>query len=146
MERTGKVTPIIQCKELCKNFTTKNTSLDVLENLNIDVEENEFVVLLGPGQCGKTTLMNIIAGIQQPTSGQVLFKGEPITGPNPKLGVVYQTTGLFPWFTVMKNVDFGPRMKHMPKKERLEKAQHFIDLVGLKGFEKSYPVHLSGGM
>lgn len=146
MERAGQVTPIIQCKDLCKNFTTKNTSLDVLENLNIDVEENEFVVLLGPGQCGKTTLMNIIAGIQPSTSGRVLFKGAPITGPNPKLGVVYQTTGLFPWFTVMKNVNFGPRMKHMPKKERLAKAQYYIDLVGLKGFEKSYPVHLSGGM
>ena len=129
MERTGQVTPVIQCKNICKTFTTKDNSLEVLRDFNLDVKENEFVVLLGPGQCGKTTLMNIIAGIQSATSGEVLFEGEKITKPNPKLGVVYQTTGLFPWFTVMKNVDFGPRMKHMPKAEREKKAQHFIDLV-----------------
>ena len=146
MERTGQVTPVIQCKNICKTFTTKDNSLEVLRDFNLDVKENEFVVLLGPGQCGKTTLMNIIAGIQSATSGEVLFEGEKITKPNPKLGVVYQTTGLFPWFTVMKNVDFGPRMKHMPKAERQKKAQHFIDLVGLTGFENAFPIKLSGGM
>lgn len=146
MERTGQVTPVIQCKNICKTFTTKDNSLEVLRDFNLDVKENEFVVLLGPGQCGKTTLMNIIAGIQGATSGEVLFEGEAITKPNPKLGVVYQTTGLFPWFTVMKNVDFGPRMKHMPKAEREKKAQHFIDLVGLTGFENAFPIKLSGGM
>lgn len=146
MERTGQVTPVIQCKNICKTFTTKDNSLEVLRDFNLDVKENEFVVLLGPGQCGKTTLMNIIAGIQSATSGEVLFEGEAITKPNPKLGVVYQTTGLFPWFTVMKNVDFGPRMRHMPKAEREKKAQHFIDLVGLTGFENAFPIKLSGGM
>lgn len=146
MERTGQVKPVIQCKNICKTFTTKDNSLEVLRDFNLDVKENEFVVLLGPGQCGKTTLMNIIAGIQNATSGEVLFEGEKITKPNPKLGVVYQTTGLFPWFTVMKNVDFGPRMKHMPKAERQAKAQHFIDLVGLTGFENAFPIKLSGGM
>lgn len=146
MERTGQVTPVIQCKNICKTFTTKDNSLEVLRDFNLDVKENEFVVLLGPGQCGKTTLMNIIAGIQSATSGEVLFEGEKITKPNPKLGVVYQTTGLFPWFTVMKNVDFGPRMKHMLKAEREKKAQHFIDLVGLTGFENAFPIKLSGGM
>ena len=146
MERTGQVKPVIQCKNICKTFTTKDNSLEVLRDFNLDVKENEFVVLLGPGQCGKTTLMNIIAGIQSSTSGEVLFEGEKITKPNPKLGVVYQTTGLFPWFTVMKNVDFGPRMKHMPKAERQKKAQHFIDLVGLTGFENAFPIKLSGGM
>ena len=146
MERTGQVTPVIQCKNICKTFTTKDNSLEVLRDFNLDVKENEFVVLLGPGQCGKTTLMNIIAGIQSATSGEVLFEGEKLTKPNPKLGVVYQTTGLFPWFTVMKNVDFGPRMKHMPKAEREKKAQHFIDLVGLTGFENAFPIKLSGGM
>ena len=146
MERTGQVTPVIQCKNICKTFTTKDNSLEVLRDFNLDVKENEFVVLLGPGQCGKTTLMNIIAGIQSATYGEVLFEGEKITKPNPKLGVVYQTTGLFPWFSVMKNGDFGPRMKHMPKAEREKKAQHFIDLVGLTGFENAFPIKLSGGM
>lgn len=146
MEHSGKIKPIIQCKDICKTFSTKETSLEVLRDFSLDVKENEFVVLLGPGQCGKTTLMNIIAGIEPSTSGEVIFEEEAITRPNPKLGMVYQTTGLFPWFTVMKNVDFGPRMKHMPAKERREKAQYFIDLVGLTGFENSYPIKLSGGM
>lgn len=146
MEHSGKINSVIQCKDICKTFSTKQTSLEVLRNFNLDVKENEFVVLLGPGQCGKTTLMNIIAGLEPATAGEVLFQGETVTKPNPSIGMVYQTTGLFPWFTVMKNVDFGPRMKHMPKKERLQKAQHFIDLVGLTGFENSYPIKLSGGM
>lgn len=146
MEHSGKIKPIIQCRDICKTFQTKETSLEVLRNFSLDVMENEFVVLLGPGQCGKTTLMNIIAGIEPSTSGEVIFEEEPITRPNPKLGMVYQTTGLFPWFSVMKNVDFGPRMKHMPKAERQKKAQYFIDLVGLTGFENSYPIKLSGGM
>jgi len=146
MERSGKIKPIIQCSHIGKTFKTKETSLEVLRDFSLQVQENEFVVLLGPGQCGKTTLMNIIAGIEPATTGEVIFEDEPITRPNPKLGMVYQTTGLFPWFTVMKNVDFGPRMKRMPAKERQEKAQYFIDLVGLTGFENSYPIKLSGGM
>lgn len=148
MENTGAIKnqPIIACENICKTFVTKKNSLEVLRNLSINIAENEFVVLLGPGQCGKTTLVNIIAGIESASSGRVLYRGTPITKPNPKLGVVYQTTALFPWFTVMKNVDFGPRMKHMSKKERLKKAQYFIDLVGLQGFEHAFPVKLSGGM
>lgn len=146
MESAREVTPIIQCRGLCKTFKTKQTELEVLRDFNLDVKENEFVVLLGPGQCGKTTLMNMIAGLEMSTGGEVVFEGKTITQANPRMGMVYQTTGLFPWFTVMKNVDFGPRMKRMPKKEREAKAQHFIDLVGLTGFENSYPIKLSGGM
>jgi NitT/TauT family transport system ATP-binding protein/sulfonate transport system ATP-binding protein len=148
VENTGAIKnqPIIVCDNICKTFVTKNQKLEVLRNLSISVSENEFVVLLGPGQCGKTTLVNIIAGIEPATSGNVLFRNSPVTKPNPKLGVVYQTTALFPWFTVMKNVDFGPRMKHIQKKERKKKAQYFIDLVGLQGFEYAFPVKLSGGM
>lgn len=146
MEHTGQVNSMITCRNIGKTFSTKKTSLEVLQKFDLDVKENEFVFLLGPGQCGKTTLMNIIAGLEPPTAGEVLFQGEKVTKPNPGIGMVYQTTGLFPWFTVMKNVDFGPRMKHMPKQERRKKAQHFIDLVGLTGFENSYPIKLSGGM
>ena len=148
MENTGAIKnqPIIVCDKVCKTFVTKKNSLEVLRDLSINVAENEFVVLLGPGQCGKTTLVNIIAGIESATSGNVLYRDIQITEPNPKLGVVYQTTALFPWFTVMKNVDFGPRMKRMPKKERIEKAMYFINLVGLQGFEHAFPVKLSGGM
>ncbi len=146
MERTGKIGPVIECCNVGKIFATKKTSLEVLRDLSLQVWENEFVVLLGPGQCGKTTLMNMIAGTEPTEIGQILFNGEPITKPNSRLGVVYQTTGLFPWYTVRKNVDFGPRMKHMPKDERQKKTQYYIDLVGLTGFEDAYPNQLSGGM
>jgi NitT/TauT family transport system ATP-binding protein/sulfonate transport system ATP-binding protein len=148
LENSGDINNmhIIKCEQVCKIFVSKNTKLEVLRELSIDVTENEFVVLLGPGQCGKTTLVNMIAGLENITSGQILYRDVPITKPNPKLGVVYQTTAVFPWFSVMKNVDFGPRMKNMSKKERMEKAQYFIDLVGLQGFEKAFPVKLSGGM
>jgi NitT/TauT family transport system ATP-binding protein/sulfonate transport system ATP-binding protein len=137
---------VIKCEQVCKTFVSKNTRLEVLRDLSVDVAENEFVALLGPGQCGKTTLVNMIAGLESITSGQILYRDVPITKPNPRLGVVYQTTAVFPWFSVQKNVDFGPRMKHMPKKERMEKTQYFINLVGLQGFEKAFPVKLSGGM
>ncbi|MCD8351186.1 MAG: ABC transporter ATP-binding protein [Planctomycetaceae bacterium] len=147
MENPGTVdTPVIACRDVAKTFATQKTSLEVLRNLSLEVRDNEFVVLLGPGQCGKTTLVNMIAGLEKTTAGSILYRGQPISGPNPRLGVVYQTTALFPWFTVMKNVDFGPRMKRMSRIQRLERAQYFINLVGLQGFENAYPVKLSGGM
>ncbi len=151
MENSGAVgalppAAVIECGKVSKTFVSGKNRLEVLRDLSLTVRENEFVVLLGPGQCGKTTLVNMVAGLEKVTSGQILYRGTPVTEPNPKLGVVYQTTALFPWFSVMKNVDFGPRMKGMPRAERRRKAQYFIDLVGLTGFEKAYPVKLSGGM
>lgn len=146
MENSREMSPVIQCRHIGKTFATKTTELEVLRDFSLDVRENEFVVLLGPGQCGKTTLINIIAGLEPASTGEVLFEGKPVLAPNSKMGMVYQTTGLFPWFTVMGNVDFGPRMKRMPKHARMDKAQHFIDLVGLTGFENAYPIKLSGGM
>lgn len=102
--------------------------------------------MFGPGQCGKTTLINVLSGLEQPTKGEVYVNGKLVTGPDPDLGVVYQTTALFPWLTVMGNVAFGPESRGMPKKEAAKKAEYFIELVGLKGNEKRYPVQLSGGM
>lgn len=144
--RTIDENPILECRHICKVFSTPNSRLEVLKDLSLSVRKNEFVVILGPGQCGKTTLVNIMAGLDHATSGEVMFHGNAVTEPNPKLGVVYQTTALFPWFTVQKNVDFGLRMKHVEAEERTARAQYFIDLVGLTGFEKSFPIKLSGGM
>ncbi|MBQ8390763.1 MAG: ABC transporter ATP-binding protein, partial [Oscillibacter sp.] len=111
-----------------------------------NVYENEFVVLFGPGQCGKSTILNLISGLEKPTGGEIIVSGEKVTGPSPKRGMVYQTTNLFMWYTVMQNVEFGPKMQGVAKKERRERAQKYIDLVGLNGFEKHFPVKLSGGM
>lgn len=146
MESNRNLTPFIQLKDVSKTYYRDNTFNEVIDNIALDVYENEFVVLFGPGQCGKSTLINLIAGLEQPSTGEVLVAGKKVTGPDPKRGVVYQTTALFPFFTVTGNVEFGPRALGVAKHERRKRAQKYIDLVGLKGFENSFPNQLSGGM
>lgn len=148
MERTGQVTPVpvIQCKGIEKTFVSDRQENHVIGGIDLDVQENEFLVLFGPGQCGKTTLLNIMAGLEAPTAGEVLVGGEKREGPSPDRGVVYQTTALFPWLTVLGNVEYGPKARGVDKKTRREKARYYIDLVGLQGFENAYPIKLSGGM
>ena len=148
MEHHGGVTgsPIISLRDVGKTYMSEHKTNEVVRGVDLEVAENEFVVLFGPGQCGKTTLLNLIAGLQLPTAGEVTVDGKKVTAPGPDRGVVYQTTALFPFCTVMGNVEFGPKSRHLPKKERRERAQYFIDLVGLTGFEKSFPNRLSGGM
>ncbi len=137
---------IIECKDLKKSFETSKGDFEVLGNLNLKVRENEFLVLFGPGQCGKTTIINLIAGLEPATSGVVIEDGEVVTEAGPARGVVYQSVALFPWLTVMGNVEYGPKMQGVNKEKRQKKAQKYIDLVGLNGFENTFPVKLSGGM
>ena len=148
MEHHGGVnkTPIISLDHVSKTYLSVHKTNEVVRDVSLDVQENEFVVLFGPGQCGKTTLINLIAGLQLPTSGEVKVDGKTVTAPGPDRGVVYQTTALFPFCTVMGNVEFGPKSRGIPKKQRRERAQYFIKLVGLEGFENTYPNRLSGGM
>lgn len=131
---------------LYKTFPTPKGTFEVLKDLTFDVNENEFLVIFGPGQCGKTTLLNVLAGLEPATAGAVTHNGQPVQEPSPTRAVVYQTMALFPWMTVQGNVGFSQKVRKVPKAERLEKTQRFIDLVGLTGFEKSFPVQLSGGM
>ena len=136
MEQNGRIEkPVISMKQVVKRFESAGRVKEVVDPFNLDVRENEFVVLFGPGQCGKTTLINLIAGLELPSEGEIWVDGRKVEAPGPDRGVVYQTTALFPFCTVMGNVEFGR-----------ERAQYFIDLVGLQGFEKSYPNQLSGGM
>lgn len=148
MDDTRKV--IVECSNLCKTFYAKNRKQnevnEVVRDLNLEVRENEFVVLFGPGQCGKTTILNLLAGLEPYTGGELKVNGQKVDGPKSDRGMVYQTTALFPWMSVMKNVSFGPRMQGVKKQEWKKRAQYYIDLVGLTGFEDSYPVKLSGGM
>jgi ABC-type nitrate/sulfonate/bicarbonate transport system ATPase subunit len=146
MERTGSLEYVLQAKNITKTFVTERETTHVVKQFDIDVKRNEFVVLFGPGQCGKTTLLKILAGLQEPSSGQVFLNGEEVSEPGPARGYVFQSLAIFPWLTVMGNVEYGPKMAGMGKKERREKAQHYIDLVGLNGFENHYPVKISGGM
>lgn len=148
MEQSGNVKTILECRNVSKEFDAydKSGKTEVLRDISFSVKENEFLVLFGPGQCGKTTLINVLAGLESATSGEVIENGKKVTKPAPERGVVYQKTALFPWLSVMGNVEFGPRVRGQDKKTRRETAKHYIDLVGLSGFEKSYPSQLSGGM
>ena len=117
-----------------KTYMSVHKSNEVVRDVSLDVAENEFVVLFGPGQCGKTTMINLIAGLQLPTTGEVYVDGKKVEAPGPDRGVVYQTTALFPFCTVMGNVEFGPKSRGVDKKTRRERAPYFIALVGLQGF------------
>ncbi len=117
-----------------------------VQDFSLQVNEGEFVCLLGASGCGKTTMLNLFAGFIQPTQGRVLLHGEPITRIEPRCGVVFQSYALFPWKTVQGNVEFGLRMQRVAAAERRRRAAHFIELVKLRGFERHYPAELSGGM
>jgi NitT/TauT family transport system ATP-binding protein/sulfonate transport system ATP-binding protein len=131
-------------KNLSKTFYMKDKTVDVLKDINIKVKENEFLVILGPGQCGKTVLLNILSGLDKPTGGEITFTdGRPKMG---DLGIVFQKYALFPWKTVMGNVEINQKLKGVDKKTRQKAASEYINLVGLKGFENSLPKQLSGGM
>lgn len=137
---------MIECVNLKKTFETSRGSVPVVDDVTLSVRENELLVLFGPGQCGKSTMINCMAGLESVTGGTVKVDGKLVTKPGPDRGVVYQRMALFPWLTVMGNVEYGPKVRGIPKKERRELAQHYIDLVGLTGFEDRFPNQLSGGM
>ncbi len=136
----------LHIENITKKFPLKNDTLSVVDGISLDVYDNEFLVLLGPGHCGKSVLLNILAGLMHPTGGTIELDGKPVTGTDPRIGMVFQKWSLLPWKTVMENTEIGPKFRGVDKKTRREKAQEYIDLVGLRGFENSYPSQLSGGM
>src|SRR5690606_5299791 len=117
-----------------------------LENVSLSIGEREFVALLGPSGCGKSTLLYLIGGFLPIEKGSITVDGKPVSGPGPDRGIVFQSFALFPWKTVRANVLYGLEKLGLPRKEQMERAQAFIDLVGLHGFEDSFPSQLSGGM
>ncbi|SDR24254.1 ABC transporter ATP-binding protein [Thermostaphylospora chromogena] len=118
-----------------------------LDGVDLDVREGEFLTLVGPSGCGKSTLLDLIAGLAPPSAGEILIDGAPVTGPGLDRGVVFQQYALFPWRTALANVAFGLEAKpSVTKAERTERARHYLELVGLRGFEDRYPHELSGGM
>ncbi len=119
---------------------------EALVPISLRVADNDFITILGPSGCGKSTLLRIVAGLDTPTAGRVLLDGAPVTGPGVDRGMVFQSYTLFPWLTVRENVCFGLRERGMPAAQQQEVARHWIDKVGLAGFERHYPKMLSGGM
>ena len=131
---------------ISKTFFSDKGYFTAIKDVSFDVNDSEFLVILGPGRCGKTVLLNIIAGLEQQTEGKVVYNGREWKGVNPEISMVFQKLALMPFKTVMENVELGLKFRGMSKVQRREIAQHYIELVGLKGFEKSYPTQLSGGM
>ena len=139
--------PLISVRSLSKSFPGQGgRALPVLDDINLDVPEGEFVALLGRSGSGKSTLLRCIAGLIAPTQGEVLFRGKPLTGTNRETSMVFQTFALMPWLTVQQNVELGLEARSVPLAERTERALRAIDIVGLDGYESAFPKELSGGM
>ncbi|MHA7966343.1 ABC transporter ATP-binding protein [Paenibacillus sp. CAU 1782] len=122
------------------------TPTETLRGIDLTIQDGEFLSILGPSGCGKSTLLEILAGLQTPTSGEVSFDGKALKGPGIERGVVFQDPSLYPWRTVLKNIELGLELRGVERRERREAAQRYVDLVGLGGFEQKYPHQLSGGM
>ena len=142
----GEILTKLKIDNVVKEYVGIKGKTVALNGVSLDIKENEYICVVGPSGCGKFTLLNIIAGLLEPTSGAVYLDGKKIEGTGVERGVVFQGYALFPWRTVLKNVMFGLEMKRMPKAQAEEIAKKYIKAVGLEGFEHSYPKELSGGM
>ncbi len=137
---------ILSFKDVWKVFPQDKTELVAVKEFNLEVEDREFICILGPSGCGKTTLLRMIAGLESISRGSIELNGKAIQGPGSDRGMVFQDFGLFPWRTVVKNIEFGLEIRGISPQEREKTSQKYVDLVGLKGFERSHPNELSGGM
>jgi len=127
-------------------FYDAQERLHALHEVSFDIDHGEFVSIVGPSGCGKSTLLKIIAGLDTPSSGEVRLQGGLVHGPHSKISMVFQAFGLFPWRTVLENVEYGLEMRKSPKKERVEISEQYLEMMGLGGCEHMYPKQLSGGM
>jgi NitT/TauT family transport system ATP-binding protein len=138
--------PILVVDDIVKNFATPDGVVTALDHVSLTVNPGEFVGVIGPSGCGKSTLFNIIGGLLDGYEGRVQVAGEEVRGPHPSIGMIFQEESTFPWRTVIDNVAFPLEIAGMAKAERYQRARHFVELVGLDGFERRYPAELSGGM
>jgi len=137
---------LLEVCDVTKVFHSSSTSIVAVNHLNLSVAEKEFLCIVGPVGCGKTTLIDMIAGFEKPTEGNIIFRGKEIRGPGSDRGVVFQDDALFPWMTVMQNIEFGLRLQRLPRNESNEIAERYLHLVGLDDFVHMRPHELSGGM
>jgi NitT/TauT family transport system ATP-binding protein len=137
---------LIQLDSVTKVFPSRTGDIVAVRDFSYAIHPGEVVTLVGASGCGKTTILNMVAGFLSPTSGSILLEGRPIIKVEPRCGMIFQSYALFPWLTVWKNVEFGPKINGVSKKVRHEEAKKYIKMVGLEGFEHAYPGELSGGM
>jgi len=142
------MTPLVAFRDVQKTYRSLQGVDDMaVEHFDVEIEAGEFFCLLGPSGCGKTTVLKMLAGFEAPTAGEILMQGRPVTGASRDRGVVFQgDDSLYGWLTAVENVEFGLRMRHVPKAARRERAMRYLDLVGLRGQGQKYPAELSGGM
>ena len=137
---------IIEIKNLNIEFSSENQKVVALEKINLDINKNEFICIMGVSGCGKTTLLNALAGFIQPTNGKILLKDNEIQGPGPDRAVVFQDDAVFPWLSVEDNIAYSHKIKSIYGDKDKELVNNYIKLVGLEDFKKAWPRQLSGGM
>jgi NitT/TauT family transport system ATP-binding protein len=149
-ERPASVTPgaapVLRVEDLVKRFDTPEGPITAVDRVSFSVAQGELISLIGPSGCGKSTVFNIVGGLVPMSQGRVLVNGEAIAGPHAAIGMVFQEESTFPWRTVLDNVAFPLEIAGLRKAQRIERAMHYVKLVGLDGFERRYPAELSGGM
>ena len=136
----------LSMRGVSRDFVLSKGNMVALDDIDLEVREGEFVCIVGPSGCGKSTLLNLIAGLDHPTRGEIRLDDNPVEGPGPDRILLFQEHGLFPWLSVIENVEFGLRMTGVAKRERRERARDYLRLVHLTRFENSYVHQLSGGM
>lgn len=137
---------LLDVERVTKHFVTSDGVITAIDDISFSVGAGEFVSIIGPSGCGKSTLFNIIGGLVGDYEGRVTVAGETVSGTHPSIGMVFQEESTFPWRTVLDNVAFSLEVSGVPRSERLERAAHFVAMVGLGGFGRRYPAELSGGM
>jgi len=137
---------VIEVENITKTFPSEKTRILVLDNVSFSVGKEEFMCIVGPSGCGKSTLLRMMAGLEKPDSGRILFNGQPITGPSRRIAMVFQLFGLLPWKTALENVEVPLEVLGIVKQSRVHVAEEYLQMVGLEGFENTYPHDLSGGM
>ena len=137
---------MIEVENVTKTFATEKSKILVLDDVSFSVGKDEFVCLVGPSGCGKSTMLRIIAGLEKAESGKVLFHGQPIIHPIPKITMIFQLFGLLPWKTALENIEVPLEVLGVKKEDRIRIAREYLKMVELQGFENTYPHDLSGGM
>jgi NitT/TauT family transport system ATP-binding protein len=142
----GAGRPKLVLRNVGKTFATRGRTLEVMRGVSLTVAEREFLVIVGPSGCGKSTLLRMVQGLERVSAGTIELDSKPVVAPGPDRGFVFQNDNLYPWRTVLGNTSFGLELQRTPARTTRERATAMIELVGLKGFEHSYPNELSGGM
>lgn len=146
MSKTTDNEPVVELDNVNYEYITKNSVVEAIKDIDLTINHGEFVCLVGPSGCGKSTLLKIIAGYLEPTSGESRMENQPIKGPHWKRGVVFQSSTLYPWLTVRKNIEYGPRTRKKNKEEIRKTSDYYLDQIELSDFANQYPFELSGGM